>query len=138
MFQNPYASLMPQPMQNQQYSQPFQTIPQMNNQQNLIRVNGVEGAKAYQMSPNSTVALFDGNDDIMYIKTTDGAGFGNIRMFRFTEMQESTNQTSQSVDYVSREEFENLKKEVESYGKQFIQSSTARSSRNKQSDNIES
>lgn len=39
----------------------------------LTRVTGLEGAKAYQMPANSTVALFDNNDDLMYIKTTDGA-----------------------------------------------------------------
>lgn len=52
-------------------------------QESLIRVTGYEGAKAYQMMPNSTVALFDGNDDIMYIKTTDGAGFATIKTFKF-------------------------------------------------------
>ena len=47
----------------------------------LTRVTGIDGAKAYQMTPNSTVALFDNNEDIMYIKTTDGAGFPTIRTF---------------------------------------------------------
>ena len=118
MFQNPYAALMPQIQnQNQQFQQMF---PQMNNQQNLIRVNGIDGAKAYQMPPNSTVALFDGNDDIMYIKTTDGAGFGNIRMFQFNEIQGNTNQVSQITDYVSRQEFEEFKKELMNNGKQSI------------------
>lgn len=37
------------------------------------------------MSANSTVALFDSNEDIMYIKTTDGAGFPSIRTFNFAE-----------------------------------------------------
>ena len=105
MFQNPYASLIPQ--QNQYYN------PQMNNQQiypqiqtqNLIRVNGIEGAKAYQMSANSIVSLFDANDDIMYIKSTDGAGFPSIRTFSFTEVKEQ-NKPIQQVDYISREEFE--------------------------------
>lgn len=45
----------------------------VNNSLMLTRVTGLEGAKAYQMPPNSTVALFDNNDDLMYIKTTDGA-----------------------------------------------------------------
>lgn len=137
MFQNPYAALMPQSMQNQ--NQQFQQMfPQMNNQQNLIRVNGIDGAKAYQMPPNSTVALFDGNEDVMYIKSTDGAGFGNIRMFQFTEIQNNQTQSQAVVDYVSREEFESLKKEVEDYVKQFVQTSTAKSTRtNKQSNNIE-
>ena len=83
MFQNPYANLL---AQSQYYSQ-------MNNQQifpqeqtqNLIRVNGIDGAKTYQMPANSTVALFDSNEDIMYIKTTDGAGFPSIRTFNFVE-----------------------------------------------------
>lgn len=118
MFQNPYAALMPQ---NQFYQQP------MNNQQfqpqpetrNLIRVNGVGGAKAYQMSPDSTVALFDANEDIMYIKSTDGAGFPSIRSFRFEELKTDT-QPEPSVDYISREEFEKFKEEVMNSGKQSI------------------
>ena len=71
MFQNPYASLLGQ---TPYYNQPMnnQPFPQQITQ-NLIRVNGIEGAKAYQMSANSTVALFDTNEDIMYIKSTDGA-----------------------------------------------------------------
>lgn len=119
MFQSPYASLMPQ--QNQYYN------PQMNNQQflpqiqtqNLIRVNGIEGAKAYQMSANSIVSLFDANEDIMYIKSTDGAGFPSIRTFSFTEVKEENKPISQ-VDYISREEFEEFKKELMNNGKQSI------------------
>ena len=44
----------------------------------LIRVTGIDGAKAYQMRPNSAVALFDGAEDIFYLKSTDGAGRWNI------------------------------------------------------------
>ena len=118
MFQNPYANLL---AQNQYYN------PQMNNQQiypqeqtqNLIRVNGIDGAKTYQMPANSTVALFDCNEDIMYIKTTDGAGFPSIRTFAFTEVKEQ-NKLIPQVDYISREEFEEFKKELMNNGKQSI------------------
>ena len=118
MFQNPYANLL---AQNQYYN------PQMNNQQifpqeqtqNLIRVNGMEGAKAYQMSANSTVALFDSNEDIMYIKTTDGAGFPSIRTFNVVEITQNE-KSSGSQDYISREEFEEFKKELMNNGKQSI------------------
>lgn len=51
----------------------------------LIRVKGLDGAKAYQMPANSTSPLFDIDQDILYIKTTDGAGFPTIRTFEFTE-----------------------------------------------------
>ena len=118
MFQNPYANLL---AQNQYYN------PQMNNQQifpqeqtqNLIRVNGIEGAKTYQMSANSTVALFDSNEDIMYIKTTDGAGFPSIRTFNFVEITQNE-KLSGSQDYISRQEFEEFKKELMNNGKQSI------------------
>lgn len=136
MFQNPYAALMPQ---NQFYPQPQQALnsqqflPQ-NEVQNLIRVNSIEGAKAYQMSPNSTVALFDSNEDIMYIKSTDGAGFPSIRSFRFEELKEDT-QTDPSVDYISREEFEEFKKELMNNGKQSISRSKSNLTTDKSTDN---
>lgn len=62
------------------------------------------------MNPNSTVALFDGNCDVMYIKTTDGAGFGNIRAFRF---QEIINKPAENAEYVTRKEYEYLKETIE-------------------------
>ena len=123
MFQNPYASLIGQ---NQFYQQPGmnnqQFFQQQEQPQNLIRVNGLEGAKAYQMSANSTVALFDANNDLMYVKSTDGAGFPSIRTFTFSELQEEP-KSEQNVDYVSRQEFEEFKKEWMNNGKQSIQRS---------------
>ena len=51
--------------------------------QELIKVNGIEGAKNYPLSPGSTVALFDAESDIMYIKSMDAGGFPSIRTFTF-------------------------------------------------------
>ena len=78
MFQNPYAPLMGQnQFYNPQMMKPTPVQPQEQTQ-SLIRVNGIDGAKAYQMPANSTVALFDSNEDVMYVKSTDGAGFRSI------------------------------------------------------------
>ena len=106
---------------NNPYISPFNNpniIGNQNNEpiSNLIRVTGIEGAKAYQMQPNSTVALFDSNEDIMYIKSTDGAGFPTIRTFGFASIEEPK---ASSNDFISREEFEQFKKEVLD-GKQLI------------------
>ena len=76
MMTNPYTLNNPMNPSN----------PYMNNY-NLIRVTGMDGAKAYQMQPNSTVALFDSSEDIMYIKSTDGAGFPTIRTFGFAPIE---------------------------------------------------
>lgn len=81
-----------------------------NASQQLIRVTGIEGARAFQMMPNCAAALFDSSDDIMYIKTTDGAGFGTIRIFNFSELKA---QPEPQKAYVTREEFDKLRKELE-------------------------
>ena len=132
MFQNPYSNLL---AQNQYY-------PQMNNQQifpqeqtqNLIRVNDIDGAKTYQMPANSTVALFDSNEDIMYIKTTDGAGFPSIRTFNFVEITQNE-KSNVSQDYISRQEFEEFKKELMNNGKQSISRSKSNLTTDKSTDN---
>lgn len=89
-------------------------------QNNLIRVTGIEGARAYQMCANSTVALFDNNEDLMYVKMTDGANFPTIRTFRFEEVKEDSKPVVKD-DYVNKDEFETFKKEVVDYVQQFIQ-----------------
>lgn len=78
----------------------------------LISVNGINGAKAYQMPPNSSVALFDANEDMMYVKTTDAAGYPTIKTFRF-EAVENLEQAP-AADYVSKDDFSKLMQQVES------------------------
>ena len=111
------------------YGNPYNNMYGGNTAQNsLIKVTGLVGAKAYQMSPNSIVALFDANDDVFYVKTTDGAGFPTIKAFRFAPVNvEQTNN-----DYVTRTEFNQLKEMILN-GKQSIsgeQSETTESDAN--------
>ena len=125
-------------MPYQSYANPFvpynayQQSPQMQytgntQQQGLVRVTGIEGAKAYQMPPNSMMALFDANDDIFYFKTTDGGGFPTIKVFRFQEVQPSTPAQPQ---YVTVADIQAVYKEIETLreainGKQPVQSAAA-------------
>ena len=67
--------------------QQFQQRAQMQPGMQLIRVTGMDGAKAYQMPPNSVVPLFDADNDIMYVKSTDGTGFPTIRAFAFQPIE---------------------------------------------------
>lgn len=99
---NGYDTYMPR----QQY-QPYQMQPQFPPQQpqGLIRVTGIDGAKAYQMPPNSVTALFDGESDVFYVKSTDGAGFPTIKAFAFSPLEAVQPQS----DFVTRQEFEELK-----------------------------
>ena len=87
----------------------------------LTRVNGIEGAKAYQVMPRETVALFDGNDDIFYVKSADDGGFPTIKEYRFSEIDLTG--AKPTNDYVTKSEFEELKKEVQNYAEQFVSKS---------------
>ncbi len=74
-------------------------------------VQGIEGAKAWQLEPNSNVMLLDSeNDGKFYIKTSDNVGMCTLRTFDFIEVtNEST--TSASVDmsnYVTRDELKDI------------------------------
>lgn len=117
--------MFPMNYQNQ-YSMNYQPqIPLQNNcinsnRNTLLRVNGYEGARAFQMTPDTTVALFDANEDIFYVKTSDAGGFANIKAYSFQPVEQVIKTNNE--DYVTRKEFEELK-EMISNGKQFIQES---------------
>ena len=50
----------------------------------VVRVNGENGARAFQMAPNSSVLLLDETDPIVWLKTTDGAGYPTITPYSIT------------------------------------------------------
>lgn len=117
-FANPYAgTFTPMPQFN---PVPSYTLAQPQGQ--LLKVTGIEGAKAYQAQPNTTVALFDSDEDIMYIKTTDATNNSSIRKFRFTE---ELDMNQNDLKYVTVEEFNNFKEELLN-GKQSIRSKSTK------------
>lgn len=85
--------------------------------QQLVRVNGIESAKAYPTQPNSMYALFDENEDFLYIKSTDASNFPTIRKFKLIEEKEKE---VEQPRYVTVEEFNKFKEELLN-GKQYIQ-----------------
>lgn len=51
-----------------------------NNQ--IIQVTGENGAKTYQMMPNSSVLLLDSTAPIVWLAQTDGAGYKTLTPYR--------------------------------------------------------
>lgn len=127
-FGNPYMPTMPGQFSPAPYMQGINAqtqaqMPQFNAQMpasqpsnGLIRVTGIDGAKAYQMPPNGVVALFDDANDIFYVKSTDGAGFPTIRVFDFFEHKEHPVTVQQSINhetYATKQELQNLQGQLE-------------------------
>ena len=71
-------------MQNVQpiQQQPAQQQPQMSN--NLIWVQGEAGAKSYLVAPNTTVQLWDSENQTIYLKSADASGMPSIKTLDYT------------------------------------------------------
>lgn len=121
-YPQPYPDRLAQ-IQNQ-YQQAV-NIPQSQTQQinqGLLWVQGETGAKSYLVAPNSTVLLMDSENPRFYLKSADGAGMPNTRIFEYKEVLSSPQNTlqtqfdtSKELDnkYVTREEYDGLKRQYE-------------------------
>ena len=88
---------------------------------NIVWVQGVEGAKAWQLNPNSMIMLLDSEaEGKMYIKVSDNIGMSTLRIFEYTEVTPQTSSgqadtTKQNLDlsqYVRKDELNQLVKEL--------------------------
>ena len=121
----PYADRLAQ-LQNQ-YNQAvnvpqIQTVPQQQVNQGLLWVSGEVGAKSYLVAPNSTVLLMDSDAQRFYLKSADNAGMPSLRIFEYTEVTNVPQNTPQALNtdlkeldskYVTREEYDSLKRQYE-------------------------
>lgn len=51
----------------------------------ISKVNGMKGAEAYQMLPNSSILLLDECDPIVYLVQTDASGVKRITAYDIQE-----------------------------------------------------
>ncbi len=130
-YGNPYQPQQPSYMQpnynNMGNGMPNQTQqPQAQPQANsYFYVNGVIGAKSFQMQPNQTVLLMDSDNPMCYMKQSNGMGQSTLRYFKLIEVSENdlntTNDTKQvnNNEYVLKSEFEALSKRLDDLSKKF-------------------
>lgn len=57
------------------------------NKMEITRVNGRNGAEAFNMPPNSSVLLLDETSPIVWLKQTDGAGYPTLVAYEITPAQ---------------------------------------------------
>lgn len=96
-----------------QYQQPIQQIQQPQQQDNgIIWVSGIEGAKSFLVSAGKSVLLMDSESSVFYIKSTDMSGMPQpLRIFDYTERtaQQQTDAPAHEIDtsmFVTRDELE--------------------------------
>ena len=55
--------------------------------QEIVKVNGENGARAFQLAPNCSALLLDENNPIVWLVQTDGAGYKTISPYSITPYQ---------------------------------------------------
>lgn len=60
-----------------------QSYPQQNN--GVVWVQGIEGAKAYPVAAGQAVLLMDSDSDCLYLKSADQSGMPSLRVFDYKE-----------------------------------------------------
>ena len=58
--------------------------PYLNPSMQIVQVSGENGARAYQMPPNSSTLLLDNTDSIVWLVQTDGAGYKTVTPYTIT------------------------------------------------------
>ena len=115
----PYYTPMQVPQQN-----PAQQ--QSTAQSGLIWVQGEAGAKSYLVAPNSTVQLWDSEDQVVYLKSADASGMPSMKILDYTIRDSAKNVANAvanvpagiSAGYATKEEIEGLKDQIKALREQ--------------------
>lgn len=124
-YYNPYMQTAFPATYQVPMQQSYTPAPPMNPpmQSNVIPVDGEVGAKAFTAPAGSTgpIALWDTNDNVIYLRTFNAAGMPNpLRKLRYTEEEPMQNlPTGQSGSmqpdmsmYATKDDIESLKQEI--------------------------
>lgn len=99
-----YGNYTPYPQPNYPQRQPGNTY---------AFVNGLEGAKSYQVPVNQSLLLMDSDQPVCYMKTANALGQATLRCFKLVEVKEEelkapTPQPTPNVDYATKEDLKSI------------------------------
>lgn len=107
-----------QPMQ--MYQAPQQQVgAQMsspNQQSGIIWVQGEAGAKSYLVAPNTTVQLWDSEEQVIYLKSADASGMPSMKILDYTIRTENSASTAVQLNgdiYISKDELKAVQAKIE-------------------------
>lgn len=102
------------------YPQQYQQSAPAQQHNSIIWVQGEAGAKSYLVAPNTTVQLWDSENQVIYLKSADASGMPSIKTLDYTIRETKPAQPVNagiSVDpssmYATKEDLEALRAEME-------------------------
>lgn len=69
----------------------------MQPKQEVVTVNGEDGANTYKLPPNSSALVLDENKPIVYLVKTDGAGYKTVLAYTITPVIKAAEPTMSDV-----------------------------------------
>ncbi len=102
--------------QTQQMQMPQTAVQAPTSQNQIIWVQGEAGAKSYLVARGETAVLWDSENPYIYIKSADMSGMPSMRIFEIAEKTGNQQVVAPKVDtieYVTRTEFEDLKRQFD-------------------------
>ena len=98
--------------------QPQQQTPQPVNN-GIIWVQGEAGAKSYMVAPNTTVQLWDSENQVIYLKSADASGMPSIKTLEYKLREEPQTvfpaNPINNMDYATKAELEALRSDLEQF-----------------------
>lgn len=115
-YQPQFYPINPQMQQAQVNTQPQPALTQPQ-ASGIIWVQGESGAKSYLVAPNTTVQLWDSEAQTIYLKSADASGMPSIKTLDYTirdnAQAEIRHENTPKVDFVTRDEFDALKRQID-------------------------
>jgi len=93
---------------------------QQNQQSGLIWVQGEAAAKSYPVQAGASVALWDSEADVIYIKSADMAGMPSMKVldYKIREVPHVADKQAQT-DFATKDDLSVLQKEIEALRAKF-------------------
>ena len=97
------------------YQNAFQNQPVQNQNSGIIWVQGEAGAKSYLVAPNTTVQLWDSENNIIYLKSADATGMPSIKVLDYTIRGNSadTSQNDRTEVFATKDDVLNIQKQLD-------------------------
>lgn len=95
------------------------SYPQMNApqpaQNGIIWVQGEAAAKSYPVAPNTSVALWDSEANVIYIKSADGSGMPSMKIVDYTMRDTNARRAEMSPqnDFVTKDDLLPIRKDID-------------------------
>jgi len=85
-------------------------VPSMSTKRQIVSVDGVLGAKNFNLERGENIILMDSNTDVIYVKSIDELGKCQLKVYQCTDITDSA--LSDNCTTISKTDFDRLTKEL--------------------------